>query len=420
MCVPKKALNRIFVYGSFMVEKEVQVGRNPAGATIIIPPSSPSEQQPVLSTQSGTKSLKQKIFDLFKSSQEQQQSLQISQVQSSAQLQASSNSQSSKKYQNNSQNPVPESDIGKNELTITELITYNLMFLIPIGIALFLSNLLGKSLSSLLQASPGVISDIFMLPFTIGIFGVIVPFIRNRESITGVRYALFGFLIVAITMTLPAMFVRNDFSLLLNNMLYLAGYILVTFIYCPEVLGIEGDLRTWFRQNKQLFVIIVYAAILFCYIFGFAQIYYEIGTDKAQPKAFVYSSDIKPTYWTFLYYSTVTFMTVGYGDITPLSPAARFAFIFQAFIGNIFAAMFLSILLLYVSNSQAWSQREEEKKVQEEEKEIRKEEEIIEKKEKEILAVEKREQKLLSEEKGIRTKSNRSEKIKGNKQKKRR
>ena len=262
-----------------------------------------------------------------------------------------------------------------------------------------------------LQASPGVISDILMLPFTIAIFAINVPFIRNRENVKGVRYALIGFLIVAVSMTLPAMFVRNDFSLLLNNMLYLAGYILVTFIYCPEVLGIEGDLRTWFRQNKQLFVIMVYAAILFCYIFGFAQIYYEIGTDKAQPKAFVYGPDIKPNYWTFLYYSTVTFMTVGYGDITPLSPAARFAFMFQAFVGNIFATMFLSILLLYVSNSQAWSQREEEKKVQQEEekvhaeaKEIRKEEELIEKEEKQILAAESRERKLLSAVKGKRIK----------------
>ncbi|HIH43468.1 TPA: DUF1345 domain-containing protein, partial [Candidatus Woesearchaeota archaeon] len=380
----------------------------------------PSEPQIFISQSSSEKkSFIQKILDIFKSPQQEQllsANLQPSaQSKSSAQLQDSTKQQSTLQYDKktssdsrddsnkdttDSQNAVQDKDTGKDELTVTELITYNLMFLIPIGIAVFLSNILGKGLSQVLQASPGVISDILMLPFTIAIFAINVPFIRNRENVKGVRYALIGFLIVAVSMTLPAMFVRNDFSLLLNNMLYLAGYILVTFIYCPEVLGIEGDLRTWFRQNKQLFVIMVYAAILFCYIFGFAQIYYEIGTDKAQPKAFVYGPDIKPTYWTFLYYSTVTFMTIGYGDITPLSPAARFAFIFQAFVGNIFATMFLSILLLYVSNSQAWSQREEEKKVQQEEekvheeaKEIRKEEELIQKEEKQILAAERREEK---------------------------
>lgn len=395
-----------------MVEKEVQLSKNQVDNTLIIPLPAPSEQQILPNNQLESKSFKQKILDLFKSPQKQQ-----SQLPAQPSSESQSNSQAvseliddSKKDTNNPQNTVQDRDIGKNEITIIDLITYNLMFLIPIGIALFLSNIIGKGLAPVLQASPGIISDIIMIPFTIAIFAINVPFIRNRENVIGVRYALFGFLIVAVSMTLPAMFVRNDFSLLLNNMLYLAGYILVTFIYCPEVLGIGGDLRNWFRHNKQLFVILVYSAILFCYIFGFAQIYYEIGTDKAQPNAFVYSTDIKPSYWTFLYYSTVTFMTVGYGDITPLSPAARFAFMFQAFIGNIFAAMFLSILLLYVSNSQAWTQREEEKKVHEEEekvheeaKEIRKEEELIEKEEKKIFAAEKREKKLFSAKKSKRS-----------------
>ncbi len=395
-----------------MVEKEVQLSKNQVDNTLIIPLPAPSEQQILPNNQLESKSFKQKILDIFKSPQKQQ-----SQLPAQPSSESQSNSQvvselidDSKKDTNNPQNTVQDRDIGKNEITIIDLITYNLMFLIPIGIALFLSNIIGKGLAPVLQASPGIISDIIMIPFTIAIFAINVPFIRNRENVIGVRYALFGFLIVAVSMTLPAMFVRNDFSLLLNNMLYLAGYILVTFIYCPEVLGIGGDLRNWFRHNKQLFVILVYSAILFCYIFGFAQIYYEIGTDKAQPNAFVYSTDIKPSYWTFLYYSTVTFMTVGYGDITPLSPAARFAFMFQAFIGNIFAAMFLSILLLYVSNSQAWTQREEEKKVHEEEekvheeaKEIRKEEELIEKEEKKIFAAEKREKKLVSAKKSKRS-----------------
>lgn len=388
-----------------MAEKEVQLSKNQVDDTFITPPPASSEQQMLLNNQSESKSFKQKILNIFKFPQKQQSQLP---AQPSSESQPNPQSVSeligdSKKNTTNPQNTVQDRDIGKNELTITKLITYNLMFLIPIGIALFLSNIIGKGLASVLQASPGIISDIIMIPFTIAIFAINVPFIRNRENVTGVRYALFGFLIVAVSMTLPAMFIRNDFSLLLNNMLYLAGYILVTFIYCPEVLGIGGDLRNWFRHNKQLFVIMVYATILFCYIFGFAQIYYEIGTDKAQPKAFTYSADIKQSYWSFLYYSTVTFMTIGYGDITPFSPAARFAFMFQAFIGNIFTAMFLSILLLYVSNSQAWTQREEEKKVEEEEEkvhkeaeEIRKEEKLITKKEKKILAVEKREKKLYS------------------------
>ncbi|MBS3158971.1 two pore domain potassium channel family protein, partial [Candidatus Woesearchaeota archaeon] len=362
-----------------MVEKEVQLSKNQVGSTLITPPPAPSEQQISinrisLNLQSGSTSLKQKILDIFKSPQTQQPLSSPLQLPSGSTTLSNQNNNSNQNT-NVPQNSAQDRDIGKNELTITELITYNLMFLVPIGIALFLSNVIGKRLSQVLQASPGVISDIIMIPFTIAIFAINVPFIRNRENIKGVRYALFGFLIVAISMTLPAMFVRNDFSLLLNNLLYLAGYILITFIYCPEVLGIEGDLRTWFRQNKQLFVILVYSTILLCYIFGFAQIYYEIGTDKAQPKAFIYGTDIKPTYGTFLYYSTVTFMTIGYGDITPFSPAARFAFIFQAFIGNIFATMFLSILLLYVSNSQAWSQSEEEKKMQQEEEKVHEEEE---------------------------------------------
>ena len=52
--------------------------------------------------------------------------------------------------------------------------------------------------------------------------------------------------------------------------------------------------------------------------FFFAAIYfYSIG-----PDAFRFDSNLPHTFWTFLYYSVVTFTTLGFGDLTPDTPYA--------------------------------------------------------------------------------------------------
>jgi hypothetical protein len=266
-------------------------------------------------------------------------------------------------------------DISKDEITLAELIYYNLLFFVPITVSFFISSFLSKKVAHYFEASPKVLVSIFMLGFTLLIFFLIVPYIRKRENVKGVRFALIGFIIVAISMTIPAIIVQKNYGMLYGQLLYLGGYIFATFIYCPEVLGIEGDLKHWFEQGKQLIVLFVYTAIVICYVVGFAQVYHEIALDN--PEAFNVAVDKGNGFGTYLYYSVVTFVTVGYGEITPVSTAARLTFGIQAMISFIMTTVFIAILLLYVSNSQLWAQEEEEKKFEKEERKIEKEEREI-------------------------------------------
>jgi voltage-gated potassium channel Kch len=48
---------------------------------------------------------------------------------------------------------------------------------------------------------------------------------------------------------------------------------------------------------------------------------------------------------TLLYYSFVTLTTVGYGDVTPLAPAARSLAITEALIGQLFPAVLIARLV---------------------------------------------------------------------------
>lgn len=106
-----------------------------------------------------------------------------------------------------------------------------------------------------------------------------------------------------------------------------------------------------------------------------------MATDVAYPNAFSYSLDGELGYGTFLYYSVITFTTIGYGDITPVSPGARLVAGFQAMLGMIINVVFIAILFMYISNFQL----------------ILKKETKIEKEEARIIRTEKKEEREISQ-----------------------
>ena len=80
--------------------------------------------------------------------------------------------------------------------------------------------------------------------------------------------SIVAMVILGIGATLPsALNGRTD--LFFSLFTYLGSYILLTFIYSPEVLGIEQNIGLWFKRHKQLLILFVYAAIVLLYIFGF-------------------------------------------------------------------------------------------------------------------------------------------------------
>ena len=57
------------------------------------------------------------------------------------------------------------------------------------------------------------------------------------------------------------------------------------------------------------------------------------------------------TWFDFIYYSVITFSTIGFGDIHPISNAAKFSAVTQAIISHITSILFLAILFVYISST---------------------------------------------------------------------
>jgi len=144
-------------------------------------------------------------------------------------------------------------------------------------------------------------------------------------------------------------------------------------------LGMDIDISKWFKHYKQLLIIGIYVSIVLLYVAGFGWIFYNMAV--VDPGAFAYSLDKPVEYPTYLYFSIISFATIGYGDITPVSAGARFLVCVEAVIGSIVNVIFIAILFVYVSNFQAFLRglKEEEKMIKEEERLIQKEEGVIKK-----------------------------------------
>ena len=259
---------------------------------------------------------------------------------------------------------------GTGEITLGKLVFYNLLFFVPLILLILISRLIARNVYTLFQTTPNIVAQVIMMFFTMGLFLVIIPFIRKRESVGGVRYSLIGFLIVSIFITIPSIILQKDFSILIVELPHIATYILLTFIYCPEVLGMDLDVSKWFKHYKQLLIIFIYCSILLLYVAGFGGIYH--GMAKADPGAFSHATEKEMNYPLYFYFSTITFATIGYGDITPISTGARFLVCVEAIVGAIVNVIFIAILFLYISNFQAFARsiKEEQKELETEEKEI--------------------------------------------------
>ncbi len=241
-----------------------------------------------------------------------------------------------------------EQKSGDEEISLVKLGYYNLLFFVPIGLAYFLSQFIGTKINRFLQVSPSTAAEILMVFFIFLIFLIIVPVIRKRETIKGIRYTLAAVFIVGMGIALPSLVIKKDFTILLSECIYIATYLMLTFIYCPEVLGIVKDIRRWFKEHKQLLILAIYLAISILYVLGFGIIYYDIHVDPYnQYKGF--TTDQPEGKLTFIYFSAVTFTTLGYGDISPVSAAARLVAATQALLGMVINVVFIAILLMFIS-----------------------------------------------------------------------
>jgi len=283
------------------------------------------------------------------------------------------------------------------EISVLKLINYNLLFFIPLIILYVISYYFSNFISPALDVSPIITTQILMIVLSLVTFFILIPLLRIRETVRGVRFSLFNFVITGFVITIPSL-INGNYSILMSALIYLANFIFATFINSPDVIGISGDPEDWFKHKVQIMIFVIYVTIVLLYVFGFGWMYFQMANDTAHPSAFRYSNSESPTYLTFTYYSIVTMATVGYGDITPVSPGARLVMSMHTILGMIINVVFIAILLMYVSFSANLMARKTESKIEREEKIIEKEAKEIEQKENEI---EKEEKKLKDIEEGL-------------------
>jgi len=280
-------------------------------------------------------------------------------------------------------------DKRNKDISVLKLINYNLLFFIPLIILYIISYYLSGLFSPYLEVSPVVTTQILMVVLSLVTFFILIPLLRIRETVRGVRFSLFNFAIIGFVITIPSL-INGNYGILMSALIYLANFIFATFINSPDVIGISGDPDDWFKHKVQIMIFVIYLSIVLLYVFGFAWINYQMAIDKAHPNAFDYANSETPSYMTFSYYSIVTMATVGYGDITPVSPGARLVMAMHTLLGMIINVVFIAILLMYVTFSATRMEKRTEKRIEKEEKEIEREAKELEREEDKILKEEKK------------------------------
>lgn len=271
-----------------------------------------------------------------------------------------------------------------DSLEFKSLIKYYVLFIIPVLLSFLIAWKTSYYFGPKLHMSPPIFAQLVMILFTFITFSVLVPYVRKREDTKGVRFALLGFVLFSIFLTLPSV-IKGYWGMILIQFLYLANYLLLTFVFCPEVLGIHHGLEEWFHKSKQVSVIIIYLIIVLLYCAGFAWIFYQLAMDPAYPNAFDMGMSPTMDFGTFFYFSIITFAAIGYGDISPMSPGARLVSCVEGIMGMVINVVFIAILFMYISNVQTLFHKEKQlvradNKLKSQTKELEKQVNILEKK----------------------------------------
>ena len=101
-----------------------------------------------------------------------------------------------------------------------------------------------------------------------------------------------------------------------------------------------------FKTREVLFFILMSLGIYLVFIFGFAWIYYRSGSVEMTPYARPFTEKIN--FEKAVYFSIVTFHTIGYGDIHPVTQFGRQVVMVQSAISLFFTSIFSGFLVYFV------------------------------------------------------------------------
>ncbi|OGV35036.1 MAG: hypothetical protein A2020_10920 [Lentisphaerae bacterium GWF2_45_14] len=152
-----------------------------------------------------------------------------------------------------------------------------------------------------------------------------------------------------VTSTLIAMsgFALNTSGLMMNiKLLSLTGDGLYLLFYLIFIASVLSDVLKSPKVTKDSFcgVICVYLMIGIFYATLYKALEYAMPGSFTNVNIMTYSTG-DPSFFNLLYFSFITLATVGYGDITPLSPIAKSLVILESTTGVFYIAILISHLI---------------------------------------------------------------------------
>ena len=250
------------------------------------------------------------------------------------------------------------------EFRSRESVKYLVMAVFSIVGSIIFAFVMGQLSYSILESNASNAGHLYGIITSSIAFFLFARYLRHKKDILYVRTLLVIYFIgYAGCVMLILLFLQQNIVYLLsttgNALILFSAYTLIIFIINPDILGVIGlkkGTKRLFLSGQHVRLILIYLSIVLMQIFGFSLLNLAIYTYSGGTafKGF----DEQGSWLDFIYLSTITFVTIGYGDITPVTPVARLSAILQALLSHIISILFIAVLLLYLSSAMSSSGNE--------------------------------------------------------------
>jgi hypothetical protein len=248
------------------------------------------------------------------------------------------------------------------ELSDKESLRFLGIAILVIAVSIGIAFALGQATYGFLESNASNAGHLYGIVTSAIAFFFFARYLRHKKDIFYVRrflvvYFIIYFGIVFIILAFLQGNVVYFFSTLGNSFILFSAYTLIIFILSPEILGVlgtGGNIRKLFLSGQHVRLILIYLFIAVMQVTGFSLLDYAIQLYSTEGGALAYNGfpgGGTGTWFDFFYFSMITFVTIGYGDIHPALPVAELSSTIQALLSHVISILFLAVLLLYLSSS---------------------------------------------------------------------
>jgi hypothetical protein len=148
-------------------------------------------------------------------------------------------------------------------------------------------------------------------------------------------------LIIGLVIAFPAFVIRWSTHFVESPSLMLVGNSFMIFFSAYAMIILLSYL---FREDEITADVIMCAVCVYFFI-GLMWSFVFSVLESLQPGSFRFGQGLTANVLNFIYYSFVTQTTLGYGDITPVTPPARNLSVLEAIIGQLYLAVLIARLV---------------------------------------------------------------------------